>query len=118
MRSSIILSLGVALLTLMGYAQLSGTYTIGASGNYSTLTAAMNALNSQGISGPVRFEILPDYAGEPSGTPTINVAPNLPYPGMGYYNVTLTVHSSVTSQITIATNPGTGIAGRFVLRLT
>jgi hypothetical protein len=102
----------------IAHAQLSGTYTIGATGNYPHLTAAMGALNAQGISGPVRFEILPDYAGEPSGTATINVAQFGPYTGMGLYNVTLTVHSSVTSPITITTSPNTGITSRFVFRLT
>jgi len=118
MRSLIIGLVGALFLTASGYAQLSGTYTIGATGNYSNLTAAMNALNSQGINGNVRFEILPDYAGEPSGTTTINVAQLGPYAGMGQYNVTLTVHSSVTSPITITTNPSTGLTGRFVFRLT
>ena len=118
MRSLIIGLVGALFLTAPGYAQLSGTYTIGATGNYSNLTAAMNALNSQGINGNVRFEILPDYAGEPSGTTTINVAQFGPYAGMGQYNVTLTVHSSVTSPITITASPSTGILSRFVLRLT
>jgi hypothetical protein len=68
MRSLIIGLVGALFLTASGYAQLSGTYTIGATGNYSNLTAAMNALNSQGINGNVRFEILPDYAGEPATT--------------------------------------------------
>jgi hypothetical protein len=72
MRSLIIGLVGALFLTAFGYAQLSGTYTIGATGNYPNLTAAMNALNLQGINGNVRFEILPDYAGEPSGTATIN----------------------------------------------
>jgi hypothetical protein len=53
---------------LIGYAQLSGTYTIGATGDYRNLTAAINALNLQGINGNVRFEILPDYEGEPATT--------------------------------------------------
>jgi hypothetical protein len=118
MRSLIIGLVGALFLTASGYAQLSGTYTIGATGNYSNLTAAMNALNSQGINGNVRFEILPDYAGEPSGTATINVAQFGPYAGMGQYNVTLTVHSSVTSPITITTSPSTGLTSRFVFRLT
>jgi hypothetical protein len=51
-------------------------------GNYPNLTDAMNALNSQGINGNVRFEILPNYAGEPATTNTINVAQFGPYPGM------------------------------------
>jgi hypothetical protein len=68
MRWLILGLVGALFLTASGYAQLSGTYTIGATGNYPNLTAAMNALNSQGINGNVRFEILPDYAGEPATT--------------------------------------------------
>ncbi|TSJ42297.1 T9SS type A sorting domain-containing protein [Fluviicola chungangensis] len=46
------------LLAGIGHAQLSGTYTIGGSSpSYSTITAAVNALNAQGVSGPVTFNI-------------------------------------------------------------
>jgi hypothetical protein len=39
---------------------LSGTYTIGASGaNYSSISAAVSAVSSCGIGGPVTFNILP-----------------------------------------------------------
>lgn len=100
----------------IAWAQLSGTYTIGNTGNYTSVSAAMNALNSQGVSGPVRFEILPDYAGEPGGTATINVGLLGPYPGMGTHPVTLTVSASVTTPITIATAPSTGLTSRFVFR--
>ena len=39
------------------FAQLNGTYTIGTSGNYTSFTAAVTALSSSGISGPVVFNI-------------------------------------------------------------
>jgi hypothetical protein len=38
-------------------AQLSGTYTIGSTGNYTSFTAAVNALTTSGVSGPVTFNI-------------------------------------------------------------
>ena len=38
-------------------AQLSGTYTIGESGNYTSFTSAVNALESEGVSGPLTFEV-------------------------------------------------------------
>ncbi len=38
-------------------AQLSGTYTIGTTGNYSTFTAAVSALTTSGINGPVVFYV-------------------------------------------------------------
>lgn len=110
--------LSLSVVGLLWAQPLNGTYTIGSSGNYLNLTAAMTDLDSRGINGAVRFEILPDYTGEPAGTATINVAKFGPYPGMGAYPVTITVHSSVSSPITIATSPNTGLLSRFVLRLT
>ena len=60
----------------LAQAQLSGTYTVGgASPDYATITAAVNALNAQGASGNVTFDIRPgtytgQYSlGEISGTP-------------------------------------------------
>ena len=44
-----------AFLPVMLHAQLSGSYTIGPTGNYSTFNAAVNALTSQGIAGAVTF---------------------------------------------------------------
>jgi hypothetical protein len=41
------------------HAQLNGTYTIGSGGNYSSFTAAISALSSSGVSGPVTFNVLP-----------------------------------------------------------
>ncbi len=38
-------------------APLNGTYTVGASGNYPTLTAAVSELNNLGVSGPVTFTL-------------------------------------------------------------
>lgn len=39
-------------------ATLSGTYTVGAAGNYATLTAAVAAYNTSCLSGPVVFELI------------------------------------------------------------
>jgi len=44
--------------------QLSGSYTIGSGGNYSTITDAVNALQTSGVNGPVVFNILPGTYGE------------------------------------------------------
>jgi len=51
------LSLGFVLLTANASAQLSGVYTIGSSGNYADFNAAVNALVSSGVSGPVTFNV-------------------------------------------------------------
>ena len=40
------------------FAQLSGTYTIGAGGDYATFSAAATALHDQGVAGPVTFDVL------------------------------------------------------------
>lgn len=40
------------------YSQLSGSYTIGSGGSYTTITAAANALVTNGINGPVMFNII------------------------------------------------------------
>ncbi len=43
---------------------LSGTYTVGAAGNYPTLTAAVNAYNTNCIGGPIVFSLIdPTYSG-------------------------------------------------------
>ena len=52
----------LAVLFLMGFgeasqAALSGNYTVGGGEDYPTISAAVSALNSQGISGPVDFII-------------------------------------------------------------
>ncbi|MFC1734239.1 PKD domain-containing protein, partial [candidate division KSB1 bacterium] len=49
------------LFIVQAYGQLSGTYTIGsgAGANYSSYGAAISALNSNGISGPVIFNVSP-----------------------------------------------------------
>ncbi|MCB0482264.1 MAG: right-handed parallel beta-helix repeat-containing protein, partial [Flavobacteriales bacterium] len=46
------------LFSFSAFAQLSGTYTIGGtSPNYATFTAAVSALSSSGVSGPVTFNV-------------------------------------------------------------
>lgn len=41
------------------FSQLNGTYTIGAGGDYTTITSSVNDLISSGVNGPVIFNILP-----------------------------------------------------------
>ena len=50
-------------------AQLSGSYTVGAAGNYATIAAAITALQTNGVSGPVTMNII---SGSYSGNWTIN----------------------------------------------
>jgi hypothetical protein len=54
-------------------APLSGTYTVGSGGNYTTLTAAVNAYNTTCIAGPVIFSLISaTYSGSETFPITIN----------------------------------------------
>ncbi|MFZ1731678.1 MAG: hypothetical protein WBQ23_15600, partial [Bacteroidota bacterium] len=59
--SILILSLGlmIGVTAPSAQAQLNGNYTIGSGGNYATFTAAVSALSSSGVNGPVTFSVLP-----------------------------------------------------------
>ncbi len=52
-----ILAVGLFSLPISGYADLSGTYTIGEGRNYTSISSAVTSLTSQGVSGPVIFNI-------------------------------------------------------------
>ena len=45
-------------------AQMSGTYTVGSGGTYSSLTAAYNALVTNGVNGPVVLSVISDLSGQ------------------------------------------------------
>lgn len=47
----------ILLLSFSGFAQLSGSYTVGQSGTYPDLDSAISDLNNQGISGSVEFVV-------------------------------------------------------------
>ncbi len=54
----VVVTVFALILSVPSIAQLSGTYTVGGtSPDYSTLSAAISALNSQGVNGPVIFNI-------------------------------------------------------------
>ena len=54
---STVITVAILLFNTNLYSQLSGNYTIGAGGNYSTISDAVNDLNSLGVNGPVIFNI-------------------------------------------------------------
>ncbi|MGQ9864411.1 MAG: T9SS type A sorting domain-containing protein [Bacteroidia bacterium] len=95
------------------WAQLNGTYNIDGTtnpGSFPTIKAAFDALNAQGISGPVTFIITTGYDPNSESVPMqVNA-----FPGMGTAEVKLTVDHNLTSVI-IPTSPTT--SNRFVLRL-
>jgi hypothetical protein len=78
-------------------AALSGDYTVGATGYFNTITAAVNALNSNGVSGPVRF-LLCDalYTTNETFPVTFNITSNLP---TSVNTVTIKPNTGVTSLI-------------------
>ncbi len=55
---------------------MSGTYTVGTGGNYTTLTAAVNAYNTQCIGGPIIFSLI-DNSYSTSETFPITILPNV-----------------------------------------
>lgn len=66
-----------AILALSAPSQLSGSYTVGAGGNYANLALAIADLNTLGVSAPVSFLV----TGPEAGPFTINA-----FPGMGAAN--------------------------------
>ncbi|MEO8209932.1 MAG: hypothetical protein ABI840_05195 [bacterium] len=58
LRVNLLFSFLFFILTYKGlFSQLSGIYTIGTGGNYITISSAIAALATNGVSGPVRFDI-------------------------------------------------------------
>ncbi|MFN7266933.1 MAG: hypothetical protein ACK5VB_05530, partial [Bacteroidota bacterium] len=80
---------------------LSGTYTVGAGGNYPTISAAVNAYNSLCISGPVVFSLTD--ASYPSETFPITINSNV----NANSSNTLTIKPA-SSQVTVSGNVPNG----------
>lgn len=78
LRKALILGAVVGLSSTLSYAQLSGTKTINPSGsganNYTTFQAAVTALSSQGVNGPVTFIVSAGTYNERIEIPNINGA--------------------------------------------
>lgn len=60
------------------FAQLSGTYTVGSGGSYATIAAAIAALNTSGVSGPVVFSLTDATYSETGANLRISVTSNAP----------------------------------------
>lgn len=77
LRSRVLVPVLLAFAPLFGQ-PLNGTYTIGTAGNYPTFTAAVTALTTNGVSGPVTFNVFSGtYAeqvviGPVTGTSAVN----------------------------------------------
>ncbi|HOJ05892.1 MAG TPA: BNR-repeat neuraminidase N-terminal domain-containing protein, partial [Bacteroidota bacterium] len=66
--------LGMVLFASPGFAQLSGSYTIGSGGNYASFSAAVTALTTGGVSGAVTFNVLSGTYSEQISIPAITGA--------------------------------------------
>ena len=71
---------------------LSGTYTVGAAGNYPTLTAAVTAYNNSCLGGPVTFDLI-DAAYSASET----------------FPITINANSMASTTNTLTIKPATGV---------
>ena len=73
-KSRFLVLAGILIFLISGnlYAQLSGTFTIGSGGTYASFTDAVSALNSQGVSGSVVFNVLTGVYDEQFEIGTIN----------------------------------------------
>ncbi len=89
-------------------AQMSGTYTIGGSGTYSSFSAAVSALNSQGISGDVTFNVA-------SGTYTENITINN-FTGNGSHKVTFKSANNDSTAVVLQYASGTSTSNNFVVK--
>jgi len=74
-----------------------GTYTVGATGTYTTLSAAIAALNSAGVSGPVTFSLIDTSYAETDTMIVVNVLTNPPTPA---FPVTFKPAVGVSSVVT------------------
>lgn len=91
------------------YAQLSGNYTIGGTTpDYPTVVAAVNDLNSSGISGPVTFDIR-------SGTYTGQVSINNITGASAANRITFQSETGNPADVTINFNPGS--SNNYIIRL-
>jgi hypothetical protein len=92
-------------LSSTSFAQLSGSYSVGPSGTYSTIDAAITALNQNGVSGPVTFLIQGGTYTPPAGGYLLSAVT-----GMSSSNtVTFKPASGATVTISGTTNNGTAI---------
>jgi len=89
-------------------AQLSGTYTIGTGGNYTSFSAAVSALNSQGISGNVVFNVT-------SGTYTEQITINN-FTGNATHTVTFQSAAGDSTAVTLQAASSTTSTNNFVVK--
>ena len=80
---------------------LSGTYTVGVTGNYPTLTAAVNAYNTNCIGGPIVFELIDATY---SGSETFPIVINQNAAASAVNTLTIRPAAATTSAVTGSAN--------------
>jgi hypothetical protein len=89
-------------------AQLNGSYTIGTNGNYTSFAAAATALNSQGVSGNVIFNVSPG-----TYTEFFNL---INYTGNSQYNVTFKSVGNDSTSVILQSPTATTSTNNFVVK--
>jgi len=92
------------------WGQLSGTLTVGATGNYTSIGAAITDLNTVGVSGPVTFSLIDPTYTETATSLVINALTNPPTPTS---QVTFKPASAMTPVITISGCTSTAGASQY-----
>jgi photosystem II stability/assembly factor-like uncharacterized protein len=81
-----------------------GTYSVGPTGTYPSLTAVANEVNTKPLSGNVVFELQPTYTGAGEVYPIVFNQPSYTVPGP--LTITIRPNSSVVVPLVTAGNPG------------
>lgn len=99
--------------TVTASAPLSGTYTVGVSGNYPTLTAAVNAYNTLCIGGPIVFSLIDNNY---STSETFPISINVNAYASAVNTLTIRPAASVNATITgsVASNALIRVLGNYV----
>lgn len=77
-RKTIRAAVLLLIVTAISFAQLSGTKTVGTGGDYTSIGAAITALNANGVSGPVVFSLTDAAYSETGASLLIKVITNVP----------------------------------------
>ena len=94
-------------------APLTGNYTVGAGGNYPSITQAVNALNNLGVSGPVVLNLTDSSYTRPDATETYPIQINA-IPGASSTN-TVKIKPAAGNTVTITASLAAAASSVFIL---
>ncbi len=108
-RRAVLLSLlGALIAAPQLHAQLSGSFTIGSGGSYASFTAAVTALSTSGVSGPVTFNVINGSYNEQISIPQITGA-------SASNTITFQSQSGIAANVTLFFTPTS--TNNYVVRL-